>query len=423
VASAQFEERTSEWALRTVSGEQFTARFCVMATGCLSAPNKPKIAGLDDFEGATYHTAYWPHEGVDFAGERVGIIGTGSSAIQAIPVIAAQASHLFVFQRTPNFSVPARNQPLEADYVHTVKANYRALRERARQAFAGIDFSPDQRSAIAVPDKERQREFEKRWAYGGVSYMGSFSDLLFNRESNETAAEFVRSKIREIVRDSEVAEALSPHDIIGCKRLCVDTDYYATFNRPNVTLIDLRSEPIERIKANGVQTAARNFEIDALVLATGFDAMTGALNRIDIRGSAGRSLKEAWQDGPRTYLGLMVAGFPNLFTITGPGSPSVLTNMLPSIEHHVEWIADCLGAMRERRHRRVEPTIEAQKAWNVHVSEVAGGNLRSACSSWYVGANIPGKPRVFMPYIGGFPVYLERCKAVVERGYEGFAFA
>ena len=423
VASAHFDDAANSWTLTTERGEVLSARFCVMATGCLSAPNKPKIEGLDDFKGPTYHTAYWPHEGVDFTGQRVGVIGTGSSAIQSIPIIAQQAAHLFVFQRTPNFSVPARNQPLDPGYVREVKANYRALRARAKEAFAGIDFSPNPNCAVEVSEDERRREFARRWAYGGVSFMGSFSDLLFNRASNETAAAFVRERIAEIVRDPKVAEALSPHEIIGCKRLCVDTDYYATFNRPNVTLVDVRDKPIERITENGVQANGKHTEIDALVLATGFDAMTGALNRIDIRGAGGRSLKEQWKDGPRAYLGLMIAGFPNLFTVTGPGSPSVLTNMLPTIEHHVEWISDCLVAMRARNARRVEPTLDAQHAWNAHVSEVAGGNLRSACSSWYVGANIPGKPRVFMPYIGGFPVYLDKVREIVEHGYQGFEFA
>ena len=420
VMSAVYDDAAARWTLTTSTGETFGAPFCVMATGCLSATNRPRIPGLDDFDGPVYHTGEWPHEGVDFSGQRVGVIGTGSSAIQAIPVIAQQAEHLYVFQRTPHYTVPAHNAPLAPDYVRAIKAEYRSLRARAKQMFSGIDFRINPSSARAVDSETRQREYESRWAYGGTTFMGAFSDLLFDRDSNETAAEFVRGKIRSIVRDPKLARALSPRDIIGCKRLCVDTDYYATFNRPNVTLVDVSEVPIERITPAGVRVDGRDYVLDALVLATGFDAMTGALNRIDIRGHGGCALKDKWREGPKSYLGLMVAGFPNLFTVTGPGSPSVLTNMLPSIEQHVDWIADCIEYLRVRGIARIEPTGEAQEAWVEHVREVAGPNLRSVCSSWYIGANVPGKPRVFMPYIGGFPQYVARCEEVVAAGYAGF---
>jgi cation diffusion facilitator CzcD-associated flavoprotein CzcO len=289
--------------------------------------------------------------------------------------------------------------------------------------FAGIDLRLNDQAAVQASEAERQREYEARWTYGGVSFMGAFNDLLFNEASNATAAAFVRSKIHEIVRDPAIAEALSPRYVIGCKRLCVDTGYYDTFNRANVTLVDVSKAPIEAITPGGVKQGTREYAIDCLVLATGFDAMTGALFNIDIRGKGGQTLREKWLGGPRTYLGLMTAGFPNFFTITGPGSPSVLTNMLPSIEQHVEWITDCLQHLRSRGVDSIEPTLEAENEWVAHVNEVAGTNLRSSCSSWYVGANVPGKPRVFMPYIGGFPAYVQKCNGVVAAGYRGFALS
>jgi cyclohexanone monooxygenase len=360
---------------------------------------------------------------VDFSGKRVGVIGTGSSAIQSIPLIAQQAEHLFVFQRTPNYTVPAHNAPLDPDVRRAIKADYVGLRARSKQMPAGLEFRYNPESALEVTPEQREREYEARWEHGGVAFMGAFGDLLFKHEANETAAAFVRRKIREAVRDPAVADALSPRNIIGCKRLCVDTGYYETFNRSNVTLVDVSNSPIEAITPEGVRAKGEQYSIDSLVLATGFDAMTGALARIDIRGTAGVTLKEKWLAGPRTYLGLTTAGFPNLFTITGPGSPSVLTNMLPSIEQHVEWITDCLDYLRARGFARIEPTLEAEDRWVSHVNEVAGTNLRSTCSSWYVGANVPGKPRVFMPYIGGFPTYVQKCKDVVAAGYEGFTLA
>jgi cyclohexanone monooxygenase len=391
-----------------------------MATGCLSSTNTPRFEGLETFKGAVYHTGRWPHKEVDFTGKRVAVIGTGSSAIQAIPVIAEQAKHLFVFQRTPHYTVPARNAPLHPDFRREIKANYAQLRSNAKQMFAGIDFHLNQQSAVEATEEERRREYEARWQHGGVAFMGAFMDLLFNKDSNETAAEFVRSKIRESVRDPALAQALSPHYVIGCKRLCVDTGYYETYNRSNVTLVDLSGTPIEAITPNGVKAKGQEYAVDCLVLATGFDAMTGALTRIHIRGTHGQTLREKWGAGPRAYLGLMAAGFPNLFTITGPGSPSVLTNMLPSIEQHVEWITDCLAYLRKHDIAQIEPRLEAENDWISHVNEVAGTNLRSTCSSWYVGANVPGKPRIFMPYIGGFPAYVQKCREVVAAGYEGF---
>ncbi len=423
VYSAIFDEANDRWVLEVGDGERVTATYCVMATGCLSSANTPRFAGVDSFQGETYHTGHWPHEGADFSGKRVGIIGTGSSAIQSIPIIARQTAHLYVFQRTPNYTIPAHNVPLDPAYQAAVKADYAGIRARAKQTFPGLDFKFNTESALASSEEERQREFEARWAYGGIPFMGAFGDLLYDQAANDLAAEFVRGKIREIVHDPEVAEMLSPRNVIGCKRLCVDTGYWATYNRPNVTLIDVSDKPIEAITPVGIRARGREHAVDAIVFATGFDAMTGALLRIDIRGTGGQTLKEKWREGPKTYLGLGIAGFPNLFTITGPGSPSVLTNMLPSIEQHVEWVADCIGYLRDSGLSRIEARAEAEEIWVAHVREVAGGSLRSTCSSWYIGANVPGKPRIFMPYIGGFPAYVQKCNAVAAKGYEGFALA
>ena len=369
--------------------------------------------------GPMLHTGNWPHEPVDFTGKRVAVIGTGSSGIQAIPLIAEQAAHLFVFQRTPNFSVPAQNQPLDPAVQRSVKRDYPELRQRGGQMPFGFDTRSTERTALEVSHEERLAEYEERWQQGGLPFLGSFADLLFSSEANETAADFIRGKIRQIVRDSAVADTLVPRGVVGCKRLCSDTGYFETFNRPNVTLVDIATSPIEAITERGVRTAAAHYEVDCIVFATGFDAMTGALSRIDIRGKGGVMLRDEWAEGPRTYLGLSSAGFPNLFIITGPGSPSVLSNMVPSIEQHANWIADCIAYMGERGMRRIEATPEAQDAWVAHVNEVADATLYPSCNSWYLGANIPGKPRVFMPYLG-FPAYVQKCGEVVARGYEGF---
>ena len=420
VTAATFDETAGRWMIETDDGVRVSARFCVMATGCLSIPSVPKFKDIEAFEGPTYHTGRWPHEDVDFTGQRVAVIGTGSTAIQAIPVIAEKAKHLFVFQRTPNYTIPAQNVPLDPDYVREFKANYADLRQEAKQGKSGMLVRINTASALEMTPEERRHEYETRWSEGGFGFMAAFTDLLFVEEANETAAEFVRGKIHEAVRDPEVAEALTPRNIIGAKRLCLDTDYYATFNRSNITLIDVSDPPIERITRHGVRAKGEEFEVDSIVFATGFDAMTGALLKIDIRGKGGVALGEKWTDGPRAYLGLAMAGFPNLFTITGPGSPSVLSNMLVSIEQHVGWIADCLAYMRDRGLARIEPSADAEDAWICHVNEVGDASLRSKVASWYTGANIPGKPRVFMPYIGGVPQYAQKCDVVAARGYEGF---
>jgi cyclohexanone monooxygenase len=419
VAAARFDDATARWAIETGRGA-VSARFFVLATGCLSSANLPDIPGRERFAGATYHTGRWPHEGVDFRSQRVGVIGTGSSAIQSIPLIAEQAEHLFVFQRTASYSVPAHNAPLDPERVARVKADYRGLRSAAAQLPFGANFPLNLQSALAADPEERTREYEARWQEGGLGFMTTYFDLILDRNANETAADFLRGKIREIVRDPAVAELLSPRQVVGCKRLCVDTNYHATFNRPNVTLVDVASAPIEAILPGGLRTANGSYELDAIVFATGFDAMTGAALAIDIRGTGGLALREKWAAGPRTYLGLGTAGFPNLFLITGPGSPSVLSNMVPSIEQHVDWIADCIGWLRAQGHARITATPEAEDAWVAHVNEVANLSLYPTCNSWYLGANVPGKPRVFMPYLG-FPPYVAKCNEVAAKGYEGFA--
>ncbi|MEE8436366.1 MAG: NAD(P)/FAD-dependent oxidoreductase [bacterium] len=419
VRNAVFDEAAGRWMVETEAGLQVAATFCVMATGCLSSINTPDFKGLDTFKEPCYHTGNWPHDGVDFTGRRVGIIGTGSSAIQSIPIIADQAEHLYVFQRTPNYVVPARNAPLPPEVRQEFKANYPMLREQAKQRRNGILYPPNEDSALEVDEAKREREFQARWERGGLSFLGCFSDLLLDKDANDSAAAFIREKISQTVRDPAVAEILSPHSLFGCKRLCIDTGYYESFNRSNVTLVDVSKDAIGEITGEGVRVKDDRYALDDLVLATGFDAMTGALNKIDIRGVAGNTLKEKWRDGPRMYLGLAAAGFPNLFTITGPGSPSVLTNMLPTIEQHVDWIAECLAHLRTHGKARIEPLPEAEDAWVEHVNLVADHTLFPSCDSWYVGANIPGKPRVFMPYIG-FPAYLRKCEEVVKNGYEGF---
>jgi cyclohexanone monooxygenase len=421
VESAHFDEQACRWRVRTSDGATVSARFCVMATGCLSSTNTPDFEGMGDFQGRIFHTGGWPHQGVDFSGERVGVIGTGSSAIQSIPIIAAQVDHLFVFQRTPDYSVPAHNAPLDPEFQRRIKADYAGFRKRNKEMPFGFgsEFPGREELALEATQEERQEQFEARWERGGLTFMGAFSDLIFDKRANEFAAEYIREKIRESVNDPDVAEGLSPRQVAGCKRLCVDTGYYATFNRPNVTLVDISDSPIERITAKGLRAHGEDFELDSIVLATGFDAMTGALLSVDIRGRSGQTLREKWAAGPRTYLGLATRGFPNLFTITGPGSPSVLSNMLPSIEQHVDWIADCIGYLGDNGLATIEASSEAEDAWVAHVNELADLTLYPTCNSWYLGANVPGKPRVFMPYLG-FPPYVEKCNEVAAKGYEGF---
>ena len=421
ITSAHFHESTNTWTITTDRGDSVTARFVVFATGCLSSANVPPFDGADTFTGDVYHTGQWPHEGVDFTGKTVAVIGTGSSAIQSIPIIANQAKHLTVFQRTASYSVPARNDSIDHDYVKEVKSNYKAFRDANRQqtgAF-GSNIRRSDISALAVTEEERRAEFEKRWEEGGFAFLSSYNDFLLTQDANNTVAEFVREKIFSIVNDPATAAKLLPQQVIGCKRLCLDTNYFETFNKPHVSLIDVSTSPIERITPQGVVVGGVEYLVDALVYATGFDAMTGSLLKIDIRGRNNTSLAEAWDAGPVTYLGLTTAGFPNMFMVSGPGSPSVLTNMIMSIEQHVEWITDCIKYLSDNNKTTIESTSQSQSDWVNFVNAVADMTLYPSCNSWYLGANVPGKPRVFMPLIG-FPTYVDKCNEVVAKNYEGF---
>jgi cyclohexanone monooxygenase len=421
VTSAVFDEGRDVWHVTTDRGETVTATFLVAATGNLSVPSTPRFEGMEDFAGAIHHTGDWPHEGVDFTGQDVAVIGTGSSGIQAIPIIAEQAAHLTVFQRTATFTVPAANRTLEDRERRATKRNYAALRKAAADTRGGILLE------LAVGDFQTadpvvvRAELERRWRASGVSMVATLSDTLSSVEANEFVADFVRDKIRATVDDPATAALLEPRDYpIGTKRLALDTGYYETYNRPNVSLVSVREVPIRRFTERGLLVGDREHAFDAIVLATGFDAITGALERIDITGTGGRTLREAWAEGPTSYLGLMVHGFPNLFTVTGPGCPAVLTNVVASIEHHVAWIADHIATLRAAGITRVEADAQAQADWVAHVADLAGRTLFARAASWYMGANIPGKPRVFMAYLGGFRAYRERCDQVAEAGYEGF---
>jgi cyclohexanone monooxygenase len=421
VAEAALEEPAESWSIVTGDGERLSATFLIMATGCLSVPRIPDLPGLERFAGELHHTGLWPHEGVDVAGKRVGVIGTGSSAVQAIPIIAQQAAHLTVFQRTANFSVPAWNGPLAADAVSRRKERYGALRSLARTTSAGNPWNTSPQSIWEATPEEREREFEERYAVGGFCLHAAYRDIFQDPAANELLCEFLREKIRRRVHDPEVAELLCPYDHpVGTKRMCVDTGYFETYNRDNVRLVSIRDRPIDEISERGLRVGEEEFALDTIVLGTGFDAITGALLAIDLRGRDGQSLREKWAAGPRSALGLTIAGFPNLFTVTGPGSPSVLSNMMVSIEQHVDWIVDCIAHLRAHGIATIEPTPEHEDAWVEHVREVGDASLYPRAASWYMGANIPGKPRVLLPYVGGVGTYRELCDAVAERGYEGF---
>jgi cation diffusion facilitator CzcD-associated flavoprotein CzcO len=422
VTAASWDETAQRWELVTDRADHVSARFLLMAVGCLSAAKQPEVDGIETFRGRTFHTGRWPHEGVDFTGLRVGVIGTGSSGIQSIPLIARQAAHLTVFQRTPNFTMPAKNAPLDAEAVRARKASYREHRQRMRQSRAGVVVAVPEDSALSVDADTREARYEAAWESGTLYGMvAAFTDLLFDRDANETAASFVRARIQDTVDDPDVAERLSPRaHAFGTKRPCLDSGYYATYNRDNVTLVDVRATPIVEITPAGIRTSSGEFELDSIVFATGFDAMTGPLLAPEITGLGGMKLRDKWAAGPRTYLGLATAGFPNLFTITGPGSPSVLVNMMVAIEQHVDWIADCISYLRDHDVAAIDPTLDAEDAWVDHVNDVANHTLFPTANSWYMGANVPGKPRVFMPYIGGLPRYTQTCEEVAADDYRGF---
>ena len=431
--SAAFDEMAQRWEVvaSTQGGEvqRIAARFLVMASGPLSSPNWPAFKGLDSFQGKVYHTARWPQSSpdkpVDFSGLKVGLVGTGSSAIQLIPMIARQALELTVFQRTAAYCVPARNSALDETYQAQVKATYADFRARNRRMHGGFsaNLPPNPVSALAVTPEEREAAFEARWQMGGFALLGAFNDLLLNHESNALVAEFVRKKIRAVVQDPVTADLLCPTQTIGCKRLGVDSGYYETYNRPNVKLVDVSQHAIEEITPDGLLTQGMEHRFDALVLATGFDAITGTHTRLDLRGRGGLTIQEKWRAGPLNYLGLMVAGFPNMFNIAGAGSTSAFTNVIVSIEHHVDWIADCITYLDSNRLATIEPTEAAEADWAEHVNRAAARTVFLSCNSWYLGANIPGKTRMFMPLAWGFPAYADRCAKVAHDGYEGFTLA
>ena len=421
VESAHYDDQAGLWRIRTDQGDTIEARYCVMATGCLSAAKAPDIPGAGKFKGETLSTASWP-DNTDLTGKRVGIIGTGSSGIQTITTIAPKVKELFVFQRTPNYSVPAHNGPLDPAVREDWLANREDYRQQQRESGIGIvTLEATEALAMEQSEEDRLREFERRWAKGGFCVGAPYADTGVDPAANKLLADFVAGKVREIVKDPHTADLLVPKTYpFGTKRLVVDTGYFQVYNQDNVHLIDLNETPIETITEKGLRTSAEDYEFDVLIYAIGFDAMTGALDRIDIRGHDGLKLKDKWAAGPQTYLGLMSAGFPNLFMITGPGSPSVLSNMIVSIEQHVDWITNCIADMADRQLSTIEPTKAAEAEWVAHVNEVAATTLYPQANSWYLGANVPGKPRVFMPYVGGVGAYREKCNEVVANDYEGF---
>ena len=423
VKSATYEKTSKNWKIITTSSKEYISNFCVMATGTLSSIKEPDFKGLDKFKGDFYVTGRWPHEEVDFTNKKVGIIGTGSSGVQSIPVIAKKADHLTVFQRSPNYSIPAKNRPLTQKEILDTKSNYSEIREKARYTRAGIGYNQfEEQKILDLSSEVINKEFDKRWEIGGQEiFTAGFTDVGIDQKANGKAADFVKAKIKEIVKDKDTAELLSPKDAIGCKRLCADSNYFETYNRSNVDLIDINSSPIESITEKGLTTSKEEFLFDIIIFATGFDAMTGALLSIDISGKDNIKLSEKWKEGPKSYLGLSIHGFPNFFTVTGPGSPSVLTNMMVAIEQHVEWIYDCIKYLYDINKKEIEADLEAENNWMEHVGDVADATLRDTCNSWYVGANVPGKKRVFMPYVGGFGNYRKKCDEIAEKKYLGFS--
>ena len=423
VKASWFDEKLKTWKITTNTGEEINAQYFIMATGCISTTQIPNIKGLSDYVGNTFHTGDWPHEEVDFSGQSIAVIGTGSSGIQSIPVLAKQAKKLTVFQRTPNYSIPSQNEPMTKKYERSWKDVYSERRKEMRYSAHGSLKDLNDVPALSVDEDQRQELYTKRWAIGGTGFLGSFNDLLTNADANYTAAEYVRQQINRVVKDKETAEILCPRSYpIGTKRICIDTGYFETYNRENVKLVDISKKPIQRLVTDGIIVDDQLYPFDSIIFATGFDAMTGSIFNVDIKGRGGLALKEKWNAGPKTYLGLMSASFPNLFMITGPGSPSVKSNMIMSIEQHVDLVIETLLSMRRKGLSVVEPELEAENKWVDHVQEVANKTLFPQANSWYMGANIPGKPRLFMPYIGGVGAYREICEEIVANNYRGFKF-
>jgi len=423
VKGSWFDENSNRWKITTNTEEEINSQYFIMATGCISTTQIPNIKGLSDYVGNTFHTGDWPHEEVDFSGQSIAVIGTGSSGIQSIPVLAKQAKKLTVFQRTPNYSIPSQNEPMTKKYEDSWKDVYSERRKEMRYSAHGSLKDLNDVPALSVDEDQRQELYTKRWAIGGTGFLGSFNDLLTNADANYTAAEYVRQQIKRVVNDKETAEILCPRSYpIGTKRICIDTGYFETYNRENVKLVDISKKPIQRLVADGIIVDDQLYPFDSIIFATGFDAMTGSIFNVDIKGRDGLALKDKWNAGPKTYLGLMSVSFPNLFMITGPGSPSVKSNMIMSIEQHVDLVTETLLTMRSKGLSVVEPELEAENKWVDHVQEVANKTLFPQANSWYMGANIPGKPRLFMPYIGGVGAYRQICEEIVANNYRGFKF-
>ncbi len=422
VVSASYSEDDNLWQINTEDGTTYRAQFLITGVGCLSSANIPQIPGLDSFKGEWYHTGQWPHDDVDFTGKRVGQIGTGSTGIQAAPVIAETAGHFTVFQRTANYSVPAHNGPLTAEFQQYVKENVSEIVDLVRTSPNGHPWKISERKAATTDPEKRRELYEEAWKVGGLRFRATFEDLLKDKTANDTAAEFIKDKIRSIVKDPQTAAKLTNIDHpYATKRPPIDTHYFETYNRDNVDLVDIRANPIVEITPEGIRTEDQEYPLDIIVFATGFDAMTGSLLKLNITGRDGLALSQAWSEGPKNYLGLQVTGFPNLFTVTGPGSPSVLCNMPVAIEQHVEWITDCIAYMRENNIKTVEARADAMDDWVEQVNTAANATLMpQANHSWYLGANIPGKPRVFMPYPGGMKTYADICSDIASDGYRGF---
>lgn len=422
IASATYDEAGKCWEIRTEQGGSARAKFLITAIGVLSAPQMPKIPGLDEYKGEWYHTGLWPHTPVNFTGKRVGVIGTGATAVQLITEIAKEVAHLTVFQRTANYCAPLRNTPIDPDTQRKIKASYPEIFKRCSETPAGFLHDFDPRLALEVSPEERQAFYEQIWAAPGFSkWLGVFRDVLSNLEANATFAEFVRNKIRQRVKDPKVAEKLVPKDHpFGSKRIPLESGYYEVYNRDNVVLVDLHETPIERITPKGIKTSTTEYEFDIIIFATGFDAVTGAFTRIDFRGVGGQTLKDKWADGPHTYLGLQTAGFPNLFTLVGPHNGATFCNIPRCIEQNVAWVTECIRYMRAHNYKRIEATLEAEETWTEHVADTAARTLFPLADSWFMGANTPGKKRTFLLYAGGSPAYRQKCEEVAAKGYEGF---
>ena len=418
VEAATWDENTGEWTVETDRGQALHARYFIMGVGCLSAPIKPTFEGEADFTGETYQTSIWPKEPVDFKDKRVGIIGVGSSAIQAGPLIAEEAEHVYIYQRTPNYVVPSQNRPLTPEEVRDIKSDYKGFRAKAYAGLTAFLFERHDQSVFDLTPDERRARFDNYWNIGGLPFLGAFNDILFNDDANQACIDYWRSRIEEIIDDPKLVDLLTPDEEFGCKRLCSGTGFYEMFNRDNVRLVDVRGTGIERFTPAGLRAEGVDYDLDTIIFATGFDAMTGSVTRIRITGKGGQTIQQKWAEGPKTYLGLMISGFPNMFNMVSAGSPSVLATMVTAAEQHGDWVGECLDHMRETGKTVIEATPEAEAEWSAEVKRAGDASLRTNCDSWYVGSNIEGKARAFAPYIGGWPPYVARCNAETASKYE-----